>query len=321
MLSNYKKSIDKALDAYLAALPNYPIYEPIRYIVNLGGKRFRSSLTLMISELFCGNPLLAINEAMAIELFHNFTLIHDDIMDEASLRRGCETVHKKWSNNEAILSGDLLYALVNKLLAISEVTSSEIQTIFHQTAIEVCEGQAMDMDFEKRSDVSIDEYLLMIKLKTAVLVACALKIGALIGGAKDSDANQLYEFGINLGVAFQIHDDILDVYPSHSSFGKKVGGDIIEEKKTLLYISLLNSASKSEIDQLNTLYSSKDENSEEIISEVKKMYEKYDVLSVANKVKDKYHLAALSNIENLSIDQSNKNRLISFAQDLMSRNF
>ena len=321
MLSTYKESIDKALDAYLASLPNYPIYDPIRYIVNLGGKRFRSSLTLMISELFCGNPLLAINEAMAIELFHNFTLIHDDIMDEASLRRGCETVHKKWSNNEAILSGDLLYALVNKLLATSEVTSSEIQTIFHQTAIEVCEGQAMDMDFEKRSDVSIDEYLLMIKLKTAVLVACALKIGALIGGAKDSDANQLYEFGINLGVAFQIHDDILDVYPSHSSFGKKVGGDIIEEKKTLLYISLLNSASKSEIDQLNTLYSSKDENSEEIISEVKKMYEKYDVLSVANKVKDKYHLAALSNIENLSIEQSNKNRLISFAQDLMSRNF
>ena len=321
MLSTYKESIDKALDAYLASLPNYPIYDPIRYIVNLGGKRFRSSLTLMISELFCGNPLLAINESMAIELFHNFTLIHDDIMDEASLRRGCETVHKKWSNNEAILSGDLLYALVNKLLATSEVTSSEIQTIFHQTAIEVCEGQAMDMDFEKRSDVSINEYLLMIKLKTAVLVACALKIGALIGGAKNSDANQLYEFGINLGVAFQIHDDILDVYPSHSSFGKKVGGDIIEEKKTLLYISLLNSASKSEIDQLNTLYSSKDENSEEIISEVKKMYEKYDVLSVANKVKDKYHLAALSNIENLSIEKSNKNRLISFAQDLMSRNF
>ena len=321
MLSTYKESIDKALDAYLASLPNYPIYDPIRYIVNLGGKRFRSSLTLMISELFCGNSLLAINEAMAIELFHNFSLIHDDIMDEASLRRGCETIHKKWSNNEAILSGDLLYALVNKLLATSEVTSSEIQTLFHQTAIEVCEGQAMDMDFEKRSDVSIDEYLLMIKLKTAVLVACALKIGALIGGAKDSDANQLYEFGINLGVAFQIHDDILDVYPSHSSFGKKVGGDIIEEKKTLLYISLLNSASKSEIDQLNTLYSSKDENSEEIISEVKKMYEKYDVLSVANNVKDKYHLAALSNIENLSIDQSNKNRLISFAKDLMSRNF
>ena len=321
MLSTYKESIDKALDAYLASLPNYPIYDPIRYIVNLGGKRFRSSLTLMISELFCGNPLLAINEAMAIELFHNFTLIHDDIMDEASLRRGCETVHKKWSNNEAILSGDLLYALVNKLLATSKVTSSEIQTIFHQTAIEVCEGQAMDMDIEKRSDVSIDEYLLMIKLETAVLVACALKIGALIGGAKNSDANQLYEFGINLGVAFQIHDDILDVYPSHSSFGKKVGGDIIEEKKTLLYISLLNSASKSEINQLNTLYSSKDENSEEIISEVKKMYEKYDVLSVANKVKDKYHLAALSNIENLSIEQSNKNRLISFAQDLMSRNF
>ena len=321
MLSTYKESIDKALDAYLASLPNYPIYDPIRYIVNLGGKRFRSSLTLMIGELFCGNPLLAINEAMAIELFHNFTLIHDDIMDEASLRRGCETVHKKWSNNEAILSGDLLYALVNKLLATSEVTSSETQTIFHQTAIEVCEGQAMDMDFEKRSDASIDEYLLMIKLKTAVLVACALKIGALIGGAKDSDANQLYEFGINLGVAFQIHDDILDVYPSHSSFGKKVGGDIVEEKKTLLYISLLNSASKIEIDQLKTLYSSKDENSEEIISEVKKMYEKYDVLSVANKVKDKYHLAALSNIENLSVEQSNKNRLISFAQDLMSRNF
>ena len=321
MLSTYKESTDKALDAYLASLPNYPIYDPIRYIVNLGGKRFRSSLTLMISELFCGNPLLAINEAMAIELFHNFTLIHDDIMDEASLRRGQETVHKKWSNNEAILSGDLLYAVVNKLLATSEVTSSEIQTLFHQTAIEVCEGQAMDMDFENRSDVSVDEYLLMIKLKTAVLVACALKMGALIAGAKDIDADQLYEFGINLGVAFQIHDDILDVYPNHSSFGKKVGGDIIEEKKTILYISLLNNASKSEMDLLNKLYSSKAENLEVIISEVKKMYEKYDVLSVANKEKDKYHLAALSNIENLSIDQSNKERLISFAQDLMTRNF
>ena len=182
-------------------------------MVNLGGKRFRSSLTLLAADLYGGNPKLAIKEAMAVELFHNFTLVHDDIMDQATLRRGQQTVHEKWSTNDAILSGDLLYALVNQILIESQSLNQSIHSVFHKTAIEVCEGQSLDMIFEEKNEVSEEEYLKMIKLKTAVLVACALKMGAMVGGATETDAQFLYNFGINLGIAFQIHDDILDTYP------------------------------------------------------------------------------------------------------------
>jgi len=202
MLERYKEIIDEALLKYLDLLPSYTIYEPIKYIVNLGGKRFRSSLTLLAADLYGGDPALAIKEAMAVELFHNFTLVHDDIMDEATLRRGQQTVHEKWSTNDAILSGDLLYTLVNQILTGSKSSNQPIHSVFHKTAIEVCEGQSLDMIFEEKSEVSEEEYLNMIKLKTAVLVACALKMGAMVGGATETDAQLLYNFGINLGIAF-----------------------------------------------------------------------------------------------------------------------
>ena len=171
MLEKYKEIIDEALLKYLDSLPSYTIYDPIKYMVNLGGKRFRSSLTLLAADLYGGNPNLAIKEAMAVELFHNFTLVHDDIMDQATLRRGQQTVHEKWSTNDAILSGDLLYALVNQILIESQSFNQSIHSVFHKTAIEVCEGQSLDMIFEEKNEVSEEEYLKMIKLKTAVLVA------------------------------------------------------------------------------------------------------------------------------------------------------
>ena len=259
MLEKYKEIIDEALLKYLNSLPGHSIYDPIKYIVNLGGKRFRSSLTLLAADLYGGDPILAIKEAMAIELFHNFTLVHDDIMDEATLRRGKQTVHEKWSRNDAILSGDLLYALVNQILAESKSSNQSIHSVFHQTAIEVCEGQSFDMIFEEKNIVSEEEYLNMIKLKTAVLVACALKMGAMVGGASEKDAHFLYNFGINLGIAFQIHDDILDAYPIGEKFGKKIGGDILEKKKTLMFISMLNQLSKKEIMSISENLNSEEE--------------------------------------------------------------
>ena len=321
MLERYKEIIDEALLKYLDSLPSYTIYEPIKYIVNLGGKRFRSSLTLLAADLYGGDPALAIKEAMAVELFHNFTLVHDDIMDEATLRRGQQTVHEKWSTNDAILSGDLLYALVNQILTESKSSNQPIHSVFHKTAIEVCEGQSLDMIFEEKSEVSEEEYLNMIKLKTAVLVACALKMGAMVGGATETDAQLLYNFGINLGIAFQIHDDILDAYPIGEKFGKKIGGDILEKKKTLMFISMLNQLSEKEKIHINSLYESNDIEENEIVNEIKVLYNKYGVLDLAVRRKDNYHAEAISNIRQTSLNDASKKALMSFAKNLMNRNY
>ncbi len=321
MLERYKEIIDGALLKYLDSLPSYAIYDPIKYIVNLGGKRFRSSLTLLAADLYGGDPVLAIKEAMAIELFHNFTLVHDDIMDEATLRRGQQTVHEKWSTNDAILSGDLLYALVNQILTESKSSNQPIHSVFHKTAIEVCEGQSLDMIFEEKSEVSEEEYLNMIKLKTAVLVACALKMGAMVGGATETDAQLLYNFGINLGIAFQIHDDILDAYPIGEKFGKKIGGDILEKKKTLMFISMLNQLSEKEKIHVNSIYESNDIEEKEIVDEIKVLYNKYGVLDLAVRRKDNYHAEAISNIMQTSLSEASKEALMSFAKNLMNRNY
>ena len=321
MLEKYKEIIDEALLKYLDSLPSYTIYDPIKYMVNLGGKRFRSSLTLLAADLYGGNPILAIKEAMAVELFHNFTLVHDDIMDQATLRRGQQTVHEKWSTNDAILSGDLLYALVNQILIESQSLNQSIHSVFHKTAIEVCEGQSLDMIFEEKNEVSEEEYLKMIKLKTAVLVACALKMGAMVGGATETDAQFLYNFGINLGIAFQIHDDILDTYPVGVKFGKKIGGDILEKKKTLMFISMLNQLSKKEKIYVNSLYKSNDIKDKEIVNQIKVLYDKYGVLDLAIRRKDNYHTEAISNIMQTSLNERSKEVLVMFAENLMNRNY
>ena len=321
MLEKYKEIIDEALLKYLNSLPGHSIYDPIKYIVNLGGKRFRSSLTLLAADLYGGDPILAIKEAMAIELFHNFTLVHDDIMDEATLRRGKQTVHEKWSRNDAILSGDLLYALVNQILAESKPSNQSIHSVFHQTAIEVCEGQSFDMIFEEKNMVSEEEYLNMIKLKTAVLVACALKMGGMVGGASEKDAHFLYNFGINLGIAFQIHDDILDAYPIGEKFGKKIGGDILEKKKTLMFISMLNQLSKKEKIFIESLYKSNEIEDKEIVNEIKALYSRYGVLDLAIQRKDDFHNEAVSNIMQTSLNENSKGALLLFTENLMNRNY
>jgi geranylgeranyl diphosphate synthase type II len=321
MLLDYKTQVDLELNKLTDELPSIPIYQPIKYIVNLGGKRFRSSLLLMITDVFCGKSSKAIKEAAAIELFHNFTLIHDDIMDQAPLRRGSPSVHKKWDTNTAILSGDLLYSLVNKILASSEAQTPEIHTLFQQTAMEVCEGQSLDMAFETENSVSQSDYINMIKLKTAVLVACALKIGAIIGGADQKDAQLLYDFGINLGIAFQIHDDILDAYPLEEVFGKQIGGDILEKKKTILFIELLSNLS---IDQQKEIYNILDKqelSDDKKVLYVKSLYDKYDVLANAGNVKENYFNKSLDNISSLSIKQESKSLLIDFAVNLMKRKY
>lgn len=213
------------------------LYEPITYMMNLGGKRMRPALLLMACNLFSDDITEALDPAMAIEVFHNFTLLHDDIMDLAPLRRGNKTVHEKWNNNVAILSGDVMLVEAYKLLmGINHALLPKVLTIFNNTAVEVCEGQQIDMDFEKREAVSIEEYLQMIRLKTSVLLGASLKIGALLGGAQSVDADLLYDFGVNMGLAFQLQDDILDVYGDPAKFGKQVGGDIISNKKTYLLI-------------------------------------------------------------------------------------
>ena len=321
MLNRYKNIIDYELKKYFNELPKLSIYEPIKYIINLGGKRFRPSLTLLATDLFCEDPSKSIKESIAIELFHNFTLIHDDIMDQAPLRRNQPSVHQKWDLNQAILSGDLLYALVNKLLASSSYQSIEIHQLFQQTAIEVCEGQSLDMEFEKKDDISLNEYINMIQLKTSVLVACALKIGALIGGAKLTDANLIYDFGLNLGTAFQIHDDILDVYPSKEDFGKQIGGDIIEKKKTILLIDLLKRSSREDHKFALKILHSKELESNLKVDKIKSLYEKYHVLDTAEKTKKKYFGQAISRIEKINISNAKKLMLKEFAHELMLRKF
>ena len=319
MLFRYKKIIDKELELYSGNLPSLAIYDPIKYIIGLGGKRFRSSLTLLASDLFCGKPLLSVNEAVAIELFHNFTLIHDDIMDEAPIRRNHQSVHKKWNINDAILSGDLLYALANKLLSTSSSQSPEIHKLFQQTAIEVCEGQSLDMEFENKNDISLAEYINMIQLKTSVLVACALKIGALIGGADLKNANLLYNFGLNLGTAFQIHDDILDVYPNKDSFGKQIGGDIIEKKKTILLIELLRKSSSEDQKMILKTLEDKEMKSNLKVTKIKEYYKKYNVLELAVNSKNEYFEKAIECANQIDISENKKNLVREFSVALMDR--
>ena len=217
--------------------PNKPknLYDPIKYVLDIGGKRMRPILTLMAHQLFNSEIEKSVKAAVAIEVFHNFTLLHDDIMDEAPLRRGVKTVHEKWDKNSAILSGDtMLVQSYNLLMSVEDTYLREVLNTFNKAAKEVCEGQQLDMDFENREDVSILEYLKMIEYKTSVLLAASLKIGAINGGATIEEANHVYEFGKNMGIAFQLKDDLLDAYGDPGNFGKQIGGDIISNKKTYL---------------------------------------------------------------------------------------
>jgi geranylgeranyl diphosphate synthase type II len=242
-------------------------------------------------------------------------------MDEAPIRRNQQSIHTKWNINDAILSGDLLYALVNKLLSTSFSQSPEIHELFQETAIEVCEGQSLDMEFEKKNDISLSDYIKMIQLKTSVLVACALKIGAIIGGADSKDANLLYKYGLNLGTAFQIHDDILDVYPTKDNFGKQVGGDIIEKKKTILLVELLKNSSSEDKKIIYQTLEDKVINGNSKVYKIKEYYNKYNVLKLAVQSKDEYYEKAIDCVNQISISEDKKNLIKEFSLVLMKRKF
>ncbi|MBI35313.1 MAG: isoprenyl synthetase [Flavobacteriales bacterium] len=289
----------------------------MNYMIQLGGKRLRPVTTLLATQLFSGEISRAIPAAKAIEVFHNFTLIHDDIMDKAPLRRGKQTVHEKWNDNIAILSGDtLLIEVYNHFLEGNYSNLSEILKVFNRTAIEVCEGQQLDMNFETRNDVTIEEYINMIRLKTSVLVGGAFKIGALVANANELDSNLIYEFGVNLGIAFQLQDDYLDCFGDPQKFGKQVGGDIISNKKTFMMLKALEIDSTGE---LRNRISEKEFDSQEKVDSVKELYKKLKVDQKAFELMNQYYAKGIQSLNQIQSLDDAKNKIIRFAEDLMKR--
>jgi geranylgeranyl diphosphate synthase type II len=304
---------------------NYPsspaeLYEPITYILSVGGKRMRPALLLMACDLFGGNVDAALNPALAIEVFHNFSLVHDDIMDNAPLRRGKPTVHEKWNTNIGILSGDVMLVEAYKLMMQVETPIlRQVLSIFNHTAVGVCEGQQMDMNFELQNQVAIDDYLTMITLKTAVLLGGALKIGALIGGASDKDADLLCTFGEQLGTAFQLQDDILDVYGDPNKFGKQVGGDIISNKKTFLLIKALELAGGADKQELNHWLQATEFDNTEKVNAITGLYNQLEVRKHAEKAMQTFAEQAFNALNQLSLPEERKQYLRNFADSLLIR--
>ena len=320
MLEEYSNRIDEEIENYLDTLPNKGVYLPFKYIMNLGGKRFRPSLLLLATDIFNGSIEEAINPAIGVEVFHNFSLVHDDIMDEAPLRRGKSPVHIKWNLNMGVLSGDIMFAQANSLISgCYPHHVKEVVQLYNKTAIEVCEGQDLDLEFETRENVSIEEYIEMIRLKTAVLVACALKIGTIIGNANLNDSELIYDFGINLGVAFQIHDDILDVYGNQQAFGKQVGGDIIEGKHSVLLIAAKTQSNKEQLLKINELLNNSSLANDKKVQEVTNIYNQLNVKEIASLMQDQYYKKALNAVEQLTLSEDKKRILYSFAAKLMKR--
>lgn len=293
------------------------LYEPNRYFLQLGGKRIRPVLCLMGNELFDEINPDAWKVATAIELFHNFTLIHDDIMDKAPLRRGMATVHEKFGESTALLAGDvMLVAAYKHLSKISDSYLYSILNLFNKTATEVCEGQQLDMDFEKKNDVNFDDYLNMISLKTSVLLAASLKMGAILGGALERNQNLIYEFGRKLGLAFQVQDDYLDAFGNPEKFGKQVGGDIKANKKTFLLIHALQTSSLAQKQQLLQLLQSSEEDK---VSEVLTIFRECKVDEWANQLKEKFFNEALQHLEDVAVLSKRKEPLKQLAAFLIQR--
>ena len=305
------------------AIPKEPntLYEPIAYILKLGGKRLRPVLTLMTTSIFDEDLKKSLDAALAIEVFHNFSLIHDDIMDDAPLRRGQQTVHEKWDLNTGILSGDAMLILAYKLFeSYKGDTFKALAELFSKTAIEVCEGQQYDIDFETRSDVVILEYLKMIEYKTAVLVGAAMKMGAIVANAPLEDQNNIYEFGKNLGIAFQLQDDYLDAFGNPESFGKQVGGDIIENKKTYLFLKALELSDAPKKTELLQLYGNSSLNSHKKVNLVKQIFVESGASFATKATIENYTQKAFIILDSISISSEKKEKLKQFGTALMNRN-
>ncbi len=296
------------------------LYEPIEYILHLGGKRMRPILTLMTTEVFDVDCKKALAAATAVEVFHNFSLVHDDIMDDAPLRRGNETVHEKWDINTGILSGDAMLILAYQHFEEYEPKIfRDLAKLFSKTALEVCEGQQYDVDFEIRDDVTIPEYLKMIQYKTAVLVGAAMKMGAIVAETSEENANLIYDFGLNLGIAFQLQDDYLDAFGDPETFGKQVGGDIIENKKTYLYLKAIEFAKQDEKEQLLHLFSIQPADNTDKINSVKEIFNQTGASEATQKAIQEYTFKAFGTLEQLDIDANKKALLRVFGENLMNR--
>jgi len=319
------KHLQDKIEDYISGLPIVKsperLYQPIDYILSIGGKRIRPVLMLMAYNLYKDDVDKIYGSAAGIEIFHNYTLLHDDLMDRSDMRRGKPTVHKVWNDNTAILSGDAMFVLAYKYMAtcVPEYLK-DVMTIFTATAQEICEGQQYDVDFEERTDVTEQEYLEMIRLKTAVLLAASLNIGALQAGASDDDSDLLYNFGINLGLAFQLKDDYLDVYGNPTIFGKKIGGDIFCNKKTFMLIKALEYANATQTQDLkHWMNFSDDVDREEKIKAVVSIYEQIGIKTICENKMNEYYENAMQCLDRVSVCDDNKEQLRSLAQQLMHR--
>lgn len=302
-------------------IPDTPsnLYDPIRYFLDMEGKKIRPILTLLSAELFGGTKEQAKHAALAIEIFHNFTLIHDDIMDEAPIRRGIPTVHNKWNNNIAILSGDVMFVKAYEQLSLCESNIlPELLKTFNKTAIEVCEGQQMDMDFENQDSISQEDYIEMIRLKTSVLLGCALEMGAIICGTSAENKKLIYDFGVNIGIAFQIQDDLLDLYGDTKKVGKQTGGDILANKNTLLSILAEMNSSDEQRTELERLKNEKDATSK--IEGFKSIFDDLDIKSKCSEVMQSYYEKASKSFSEINTQNKN-NALLELSNALMNRDF
>lgn len=298
------------------------LYEPIEYVLSLGGKRIRPTLMLLAYNLFREHPEDILMPACGIETYHNYTLLHDDLMDQADLRRGHETVHKRWDANTAILSGDSMLVLAYQRMAqCSPDKLKEVIDVFTQTALEIGEGQQYDMDFEKRDDVTEDEYIEMIRLKTSVLLACALKIGAILGDASAEDADNLYRFGEKIGLAFQLQDDFLDVYGDSKVFGKAIGGDIVSNKKTYMLINAFNRANAQQRAELERWTQLKDFDRQEKIDAVTALYNDMSIDRLAQDKMATYYEESKKYLAAVQVPTEKKRELTAYAQQMMKRTY
>ena len=319
-IQQYREEFEKYLNAYTPPKTPQNLYSPVSYFLALEGKRIRPILTMLSCDLFDGNYKDSLDAALAVEVFHNFSLVHDDIMDEAPLRRGNQTVHQKWDLSTAILSGDVMLILAYQLFEnYNKNIFVALAKLFSKTAVEVCEGQQLDIDFSKLNDINSTKYLNMIELKTAVLIGASMKMGAIVAKASDNEQENIYEFGKNLGIAFQIQDDFLDTFGDEKKFGKVIGGDIIENKKTLLYVKSMEIFTEEDKTELTKLYSSTHLDESKKIEEVKELFLKYNIPSIIENEINYYTQLAFKKLDNLNINDHKKDFLFDFGNSLMKR--
>jgi geranylgeranyl diphosphate synthase, type II len=321
-LRDLKEQVKSAFDAERFISDPPELYEPIDYTLSLGGKRIRPLMVLAGCELFGGDPRMAIKPAIGIEIFHNFTLLHDDIMDQAPLRRGKETVYKKWSTNTAILSGDTMFAMASEYISKTDpAILPVVLELFNRTAREVCEGQQFDMNYESRENVSLTEYLNMIRLKTAVLLAASLKMGAVIAGAGRAEAGKIYAMGENLGLAFQLRDDLLDVFGDEKKFGKEIGRDIVSNKKTWLFLKAHEISDENQRRELNSAFYDREIEPAGKIRKVKGIYENLNIRDSCYWEISVYSSRALNYLDEINVPDDRKSVLRELSNELLNRDF